>query len=78
MTEFVISVAYFEKFSDVAPRLRETLAAVYRRIRPLKGERLDHLRDVVRQVGQTYNIVPKRLLLVIEDIAGLSEEEAVQ
>ncbi|MBK9092212.1 MAG: ATP-binding protein [Anaerolineae bacterium] len=78
MTEFVISVAYFEKFSDVAPRLRETLAAVYRRIRPLKGERLDHLRDVVRQVGQTYNVVPKRLLLVIEDIAGLSEEEAVQ
>ena len=75
MTDFVFSVAYFEKFSDVAPRLRETLAAVHRRIRSLKGERLDQMRDVVKVVCSKHGVKPDRLLLVIDDVAGLREGE---
>ena len=64
-----------DRFSDVAPRLRETLAAVHRRIRSLKGERLDQMRDVVKVVCSKHGVKPDRLLLVIDDVAGLREGE---
>jgi len=68
---YALAFAYFTKYSPKHPRNKVTSKSFYRRISPLKRERLERIREIIEGVHNEYGVDLTDLVEVVDDVLGM-------
>lgn len=68
---YALAIAYYQRYSPKAHELNTTFKSIHRRLKTVRADRLQRLRERIADFGETYKVDMSRLLEPLDATLGL-------